>query len=338
MSLYCGIDLHSNNSYLVVLYADGVVKFRRRLANDLSVILPALSRFRSDLEGIAIESTYNGYWLIDGLQADGHVVRLANPSAIKQYAGAKHSADPEDAEQLATLLRLNALPEGYIYPAADRGIRDLLRKRLRLVQQRTSHILSLETNVARHTGRHPRWAALHKLSIDELVALAPDSWVQESMAVSWAMIGLLGEQINRIQVKVLREIRPRPVFRALSTVPGIGRVLGPTIVLEAGPIERFAGVGNYSSYCRCVSSGRYSNGKRKGRGNAKNGNKYLAWAYMEAAAIARGRYPEAQRFYQRKLNQTSAVVASKALAHKLARSSYYVMRDGTPFDPKRCFG
>ena len=87
MSLYCGIDLHSNNSYLVVLDADGVVKFRRRLANDLSVILPALSRFRSDLEGIAIESTYNGYWLIDGLQADGHAVRLANSSAISSTPG-----------------------------------------------------------------------------------------------------------------------------------------------------------------------------------------------------------------------------------------------------------
>jgi len=338
MRLYGGIDLHSNNSYVVVLDADGVVQFRRRFANDLKIILSALSRFRCDLAGIAIESTYNGYWLIDGLQADGHTVRLANPSAIKQYAGAKHSADPEDAEQLATLLRLKALPEGFIYPPADRGIRDLLRKRLRLVQQRTSHILSLETNLARHTGRHPRWSSLRGLEIEELVALGPDTWVQESMATSWAVIGFLEQQIHRIQGKVLREIRPRPVFRALSTVPGIGRVLGPAIVLESGPLERFAGVGNYSSYCRCVPSGRYSNGKRKGPGNAKNGNKYLAWAYMEAANLARRSCPEAERFYQRKLSQTNTVVASKALAHKLARSSFHVMRDGTPFDPKRCFG
>lgn len=336
MRLYGGIDLHSNNAYVVVLDSDGVVRYRRRLANDLGKILSALERFRCDLAGIAIESTYNGYWLIDGLQAAGHRVRLANPSAIRQYG--KYSADAEDAEQLATLLRLNVLPEGYIYPASDRGIRDLLRKRLRLVQQRTSHILSLETNVARHTGRHPSWASLRRLGLDAIVGLAPDRWVRESMATSWATIVFLDDQVHRIQGTVLRELRPRPAFQALSTVPGIGRVLGPTIVLESGPIERFAGVGNYSSYCRCVSSGRYSNGKRKGRGNPKNGNKYLGWAYMEAGQLARRNCDAAARFYERKLKQTNTVVASKALAHKLARAGYHVLRDGTPFDPKRCFG
>ena len=97
MRLYGGIDLHSNNAYVVVLDTDGVVRYRRRLANDLGKILSALERFRCDLVGIAIESTYNGYWLIDGLQVAGYRVRLANPSAIKQYG--KYSADAEDAEQ-----------------------------------------------------------------------------------------------------------------------------------------------------------------------------------------------------------------------------------------------
>jgi len=97
-------------------------------------------------------------------------------------------------------------------------------------------------------------------------------------------------------------------------------------------------VGNYVSYCRCVKSVRLSNGKKKGKGNAKNGNKYLAWAFVEAANFSIRFNERVRRFYQRKSAKTMPVVAMKATAHKLARACYHIMHDGVPFDATRAFG
>ena len=100
---------------------------------------------------------------------------------------------------------------------------------------------------------------------------------------------------------------------------------------------RIVAVGNFASYARCVDSKRLSNGKKKGEGNVKNGNKYLAWAFIEAANFARRYCPEAKRFYERKKARTNNIVATKALAHKLARACYHMLKEGKAFDVKRCF-
>ncbi|MFC1816804.1 IS110 family transposase, partial [Thermodesulfobacteriota bacterium] len=96
-------------------------------------------------------------------------------------------------------------------------------------------------------------------------------------------------------------------------------------------------VGNYSSYSRCVSSNKISNGKRKGENNKKNGNNYLAWAYVEAANFDRRHCLKADRFYQRKKAKTNGIVAIKALSNKICRASYYVRRDQVAFDEDNLF-
>jgi transposase len=130
----------------------------------------------------------------------------------------------------------------------------------------------------------------------------------------------------------------RKEFEKLLTIPGVGNILGLTIMLEVGDIRRFAKVGDYSSYCRCVESKRLSNGKKKGENNKKNGNKYLAWAYVEAAQFARRYCAKAQSFYQSKEAKTKPVVAIKALSNKLSKASYYIMRDQVAFDEEKLFG
>jgi transposase len=102
-------------------------------------------------------------------------------------------------------------------------------------------------------------------------------------------------------------------------------------------VARFAQVGNDASYSRLVGSGRLSNGKRKGKGNTKSGNKYLAWAYLEAANFAVRYNAKIKRYYQRKRARTNRVVAIKTVARKLARAFYYMLRDGTDFDVERAF-
>ncbi len=145
MTLYAGIDLHSTNNYLGVIDEQDRRLYEKRLPNDLDTILLALAPFKNDIEGVVVESTFNWYWLVDGLQDDGYKIHLANPSAIKQYEGLKHTDDRWDAFWLAHLLRLNILPEGYIYPKDGRPVRDLLRRRLLFVKHRTAHILSLQS-------------------------------------------------------------------------------------------------------------------------------------------------------------------------------------------------
>lgn len=150
---YCGIDLHSNNSVVSVIDEADHVGAERRLPNELARIVAFLAGWKDELAGIVVESTYNWYWLVDGLQAEGFTVHLAHTTAIKKYEGLKHSGDETDARYLAHLLRLGILPTGTILPPEARNLRDLARKRMQLVRSRTMHILAVENITARQFGR-----------------------------------------------------------------------------------------------------------------------------------------------------------------------------------------
>ncbi len=338
MRLYCGIDLHSNNAYLVVLDEQDHVIYRRRLANDLGLILRELAPFAEQLVGVVVESTFNWYWLVDGLVEAGYRVHLANPSAMQQYSGLKYADDRSDARWLAHMLRLGVLPEGYIYPQKQRGLRDLLRKRGRLVQQRTGNVLSLQNLFQRSTGRRLTSGELKALDLDRIEQQFADANVARTAAATFRIFGSLDDEVQLLEKEILRQLQPDPVLKLLKTVAGVGRVLAPTILLETGEINRFASPGRYVSYCRVVGSQHLSNGKTKGHGNKKNGNPYLSWAYIEAANFAIRFYPPVSRFYERKKARTHRVVALKAVAHKLARASFYVMRDRVPFKIDMAFG
>jgi transposase len=154
MKLYCGIDLHSTNHWLTVIDEQGRRLIEQRLRNNLSLTLSALAPYRTELVAIAIESTYNWCWLVDGLMDAGYSVKLVNTSAIRQYEGLTNSDDRDDAFHLAHLIRLGISPTGHIYPKQERGIRDLLRQRGRLVQQRTAHLLNAKITYARQLNLH----------------------------------------------------------------------------------------------------------------------------------------------------------------------------------------
>jgi transposase len=309
----------------------------RRCPNDLQKILALLAPHRNELAGIVVESTYNWYWLVDGLMAEGYDVRLANTVAMKRYDGLKHSDDETDAAHLAHLLRLGILPTGYIHPPTERALRDLARKRIQLVRDRTRHVLAVQNILARQTGGCVSSNAIKRWTAQDVVALGLAADICLAMQTNVAVIAALNLEIERIEARLLEGARLRPDYARLKSIPGIGEVLAIVIMLETGDVSRFAQVGNYASYARCVDSARYSNGKKKGEGNTKNGNAYLVWAFIEAANFARRFNEEARRFFDRKKARTNGVVATKALAHKLARASYHVLKTQQPFDVKRCF-
>ena len=338
MKHFIGLDLHSNNTYLGILDEEGNRVYKAKVANFLQLILDALDVYQKSIEGVVVESTFNWYWLVDGLIEAGYKVHLANPAANKQYEGLKYSNDYHDAFHLANLLRLGILREGHIYPKNERAIRDLLRKRLMLVRHRTAHILSFQSLYNRQKGCLFRSNDIKRLKEENIDDLFDSDYVILSAKANVSTIRFLERKIEEIERAVLSVMKLLPEFEKLLTVTGIGNILGLTISLETGNISRFAKVGNFSSYCRCVESKRVSNEKKKGENNRKNGNKYLSWAFVEAANFANRYCPYAKRFYQRKAAKANNTLAIKALAHKLARASYFIMRDRVDYNPKKAFG
>jgi transposase len=334
---YSGIDLHSNNSVVTVTDDADRVVAEKRLPNDLPKILAFLAPWKAELAGVVVESTFNWYWLVDGLQAAGFIVHLANTTAIRKYDGLKHSGDETDARYLAHLLRLGILPTGTILPPEARSVRDLARKRMQLVRSRTSHILAVENITARQYGTRitsNQVKRLDELAIDRM-HLQDD--VALAIRTNVAVITTLSAQINVVEKRLQEKVASNPDYVLLTTVPGIGQALATVILLETGTIERFASAGNFASYARCVDSQRMSNGKKKGEGNTKNGNPYLSWAFMEAANFAMRFSTEAKRFYERKKAKSNPILARKALAHKLARACFHMLKEQKPFDVSRCF-
>lgn len=338
MKLYAGIDLHSTNCNLGIINGRDKRMLKKKLPNDPNPILEHLAPHKKEIQGIVIESTFNWYWLVDLLMDNGYQVHLANPSAIQQYKGLKHSDDNHDAFWLAHLLRLGILPEGYIYPKEDRPVRDLMRKRGHLVRLRTSLILSLQGIIQRNCGMKVNVNDM-KVTTENRIEpfLRGNEDLELSGKVSKEAIDFLTQKIRKIEKTVLGKVKLKETFIHLDTICGIGKILSLTIMLETGSINRFPKVGNFVSYCRKVPTNWLSNGKSKGKGNKKNGNKYLAWAFSEAAELARRYDSYAKAYYNRKCSKTNRMIAHSALASKLCRAAYCVMRDGVPFEPLKLF-
>ena len=338
--LYAAVDLHGNNGYYCLINEQDERVWQQRLPNDLPKVLKALAPYRERLaKGIAVESTFNWYWLVDGLAEHGYTAQLVNTTAVQTYSGLKRADDQSDAFWLAHLQRLGILPTGYIYPKEQRGVRDMLRRRMFLVQQRTAHVLSFKSLVERQTGQACPSNRIKTLTAEHVQQWVTGPEVELMGQTNVRMIGFLDEQIAGLEKAAQAKAKLLPDYERLREIPGIGQILNLVIMLETGPIERFGSAGQYVSYCRGAKSEKISNGHKKGENNRKCGNKYLAWAYVEAANFAVRYSPEIRQWYQRKLKRCGkAVVARKGLAAKLAKAAYYMLKQKEAFKMEKLFG
>jgi transposase len=335
MELYVGLDLHSRNTYIGIMDKAFNRVFKKRVPNHLEHILQTLNPFQKQIKGFVVESTYNWYWLVDGLMDAGYSsAHLANPAAIKQYEGLKYSDDQHDAFFLAQLLILGILPQGYIYPKKDRAVRDLARKRMFLVQHKTAHILSLQSLIQRCCAMKIRANDMRHLTVKELEIWLKEEYLILSAQANLDSINFFKQKIQALEKAIRKKVKLKKAFHYLKTVSGIGDILALTIMLEVGNINRFPKANNFTFYCRCAPSQRLSNGKSKGHGNRKNGNRYLSWAFIEAAHLSRRYNERFRRYYNRKVAQANTSLSTKALSNKLARICYYIMRDQVPFQEK----
>ena len=336
--LYCGMDLHSNNVYCGIIDQTGARLAGKRLPLDIEQIVAFLAPYRDELVDIVVESTYNWYWLVDGLQEFGYAVRLANPAETGRYSGMKHSDDKTDAFWLAEMSRLGILPVGYIYPKDMRPVRDMFRKRLLLVRQHGQTLMSLQTMIAQSAAQTISCSKLSTWTLKNVSACFEDAHLQKTAGCLLEVARKQAHVIGDLEAHAGKMVKLSGRWRRLLSAPGIGEILGATTMLETGPIDRFKSVGNYASYIRGVKSEKWSNNRKKGVGNRKNGNKYLAWAFVEAAQHAQRHYPEIRAWFERKMRKKNRAVAIKALSCKLAKALYYILRDDVEFDMKKMFG
>ena len=274
MAYYCGIDLAAKNSQLCVIDQDCDVLFNRKVSNRADLILENLEAFMPDLHCV-VEATFNWYWLVDALQAASVDVKLAHSLKLHMISKAKVKTDRRDAEMLARLLRIGEIPEAYIYPRESRPIRELVRRRGRLVQMRSRELMAIrrqlyQEGILEHSARKVRNA-----DPEDLARWFQDPRVRRIAHQEIDRIALFSKQIEKLEEEIHRAAKKDSDFLRLCQLPGVGQILAAVIFYETGSIDRFPSGKNYSSYCRVVPGVASSaNVRRRGRGS-KQGNAQL---------------------------------------------------------------
>lgn len=338
----CGIDLHARQMYVCVVDPKGeVVRHCNIEGNDFEVFLKKIEPFRKSLT-VVCECTFNWYWLADACYDAKIPFVLAHALYLGLIHGGKKKNDRIDSEKLAQLLRSNMIPTAYVYPAERRPVRDLLRLRTRYVWDRSEHIGSLQRALIAHnlpevprsqaSDRHPWFEQVLELHTNPLNKLAAQSRMK--------LIELLDEQVAKLEWAVMKQTKllRNAELSILLSVPGIGQVLGLTILHEMDTVERFETVQDFCSYCRLVKGSVESAGKIKGLRGGKMGNPYLKWAFHEAAILAKRAHPYIKDYAARLEKEHGKFVANAILAHKLARAVYFMLKNRTTFDPKEFAG
>ena len=338
---YCGIDLSASTSHLCVVDDNLSILLQMKSANELTLISDLLLPFMPDLQ-IVVESTFNWYWLVDGLQALGFQVCLAHTLGLSLITQAKVKTDRRDAFALAKLLRVGLIPNAYIYPASSRPVRDLLRRRLKAVALRAQEYGSLRQLLLREGILSTSRNQIKMAQNTDLKA-----WLSHPLLVTTASqqierIHLLSTQINQLEQQAIELSKHRGDYKRLLDISGIGKILALTILYEIGEISRFKSVRHFSSYCRLVPGVAQSGAvSRRGRAS-KQGNRHLKSAFNQAAVAAVRSYPAIKRCYQRHLQRhrgsARKLVAYNVIAHKLAQAVYVVLKEGVDYKQELLFG
>jgi transposase len=334
---YVGVDLHARTMFTHVLDDKGRTVFERDLPTNPDVFLEAIAPFRPDLV-VGAECMFSWYWLADLCEDHDIPFALGHALAMKHIHGAKTKTDRIDAAKLASLLRGGLFPMGYVYPRAKRQTRDLLRRRSFFVRQRAqliAHIVNTNTQFnLPPLAKKLTYAANRSADLVERFA---DPSTRLMVSADLAMIDHFDEQIAEVELHLKRTAKvDDPVtFAFLQTVPGIGPILGLTLLYEVDDIARFPEPGNFLSYSRLVRCAHESAGKKTGTGGKKIGNAHLKWAVSEAACLMIRSCLPVKSWLQRQEKKKGKKKALSILEAKIGRAVYHLWRKQVPFDVKR---
>jgi hypothetical protein len=209
--LFAGIDLHGNNLVIGVIDQDGRRVTHRKLDCQLDQVEEFLQPHKSQLQGAAVESTFNWYWLVDGLRARGYAIELANPAQIEQYSGIKHADDKHDAFFLAELQRLNILPNygTHKHPRVQRWLKRHERFIPHFVPTSSSWLNLVERWFGELTGKRIRRGVF--VSVEDLQKAIEEflaAWNSDPKPFVWtATVESILEKLSRCK-QTLERIKP----------------------------------------------------------------------------------------------------------------------------------
>jgi transposase len=333
---YAGVDLHARALFLVILDGDGQVRFARNLPADPDAFLRAVAPFRDGLF-VACECMHCWYWLADTCREHHINFVLGHAYSMKAVHGYKTKCDRKDAEAIARLLKGGNFPPAYAYPRERRGLRDLLRARLRLVRQR-AHLYG-HVHTARRQANLPPVSSdvKYKSKRAALTADVTDPFVRRRVETDLALLEPLDTTIRRLEAEIeaaAQEHYPTELA-VLQSTPGVGPVLSLTILLEIDTIARFDTRQQFCSYARLCGAMQESAGQRVGVGNRKAGNAWLKWAFSEAAVLSAQKDERIGGLLERLASKLGKPKALSALAHKLGRAFYHLLHTKEVFDVQR---
>jgi transposase len=310
----------------------GQVLVHRNVKATPEAFLEVVAPYREDLV-VAAECMFTWYWLADLCAAEGIAFVLGHALAMKAIHGGKAKNDKIDSHKIAVLLRGGMLPQSYVYPAAMRSTRDLIRRRLHLVRKRGQLLAHIQNTRAQYNLPVFGRKLAYKANRDGVVEHFADPSVQKSIEVDLALIDHYDALVIDLELTIVREAKRHDAdaFHRLRSVPGIGKVLALTILYEIHDVTRFDRVQEFASYARLVKCGHQSAGKKLGTGGAKMGNVHLKWAFSEAAVLFLRHTKDGKKILARIEKKHGKGKALSILAHKIGRAVFYMLSRGTVF-------
>lgn len=322
--LYSGIDLHRRTIVVCTVDDQGSVIIRQTMKTRPELVMSYFGQWPAQDQRAVVESTTGWYWLCDLLHSPGITIVLAHAKYLKAISYAKVKTDAVDAHTLAQLLRLGYIPEAYQLSPEYRAMRDLLRQRMAMEHKRTNIIQRISSILAQFNNR---------LEVSPSVAGFATFLEHCDLPIEYHMTLLMyhrqctqaTEHRKQLEKYFKAKLRPTPAVQLLMSIPGVGDITGSIIAMETGDIGRFADAKHYCSYCRLVPGAKDSGRKRAQRSGSKDGNKYLTYAFTEAAINAMMYYPEIKQFATRLEERSTKAIARTVVAKELAKITYYVL-------------
>jgi transposase len=332
---YCGVDLHAKTMSVCILDAQGNILLERTIPTDPARFLVLIAPFREDL-AVAVECVFCWYWLGDLCAAEKIPFVLGHALYMRAIHGAKAKNDRIDAFKIASLLRGGNMPESYVYPAAMRSTRDLLRRRLYLVRERGFLLAHVQNTHHQNNLSGPAARLASKCNRAGVAERFTDLCVQKTVEVDLDVVAHLDKVITDLELYLTRATKEHDPqsFYLLRTIPGVGKILAMSILYEVHDIARFPTVQDFASYARLIRCARESAGKRSGTSGSKIGNAHLKWAISEAAVLIL-RHGDIDRLRNRLQRKYGKGKAMGVLTHKLGRTIYYMLLRKKPFDMER---
>jgi len=333
---YCGIDLHARTMYLCILNQEGAIVLHRNMKTEPEALLTAIAPFRENI-AIAVECIFTWYWLADLCAKEGIAFVLGHALYMKAIHGGKAKNDKIDAHKIAVLLRGGMIPQAYVYPAEMRSTRDLLRRRMHLMRQRAELLGHVQLTNQQYNLPDIGKKIAYRSNREGVAERFADPSVAANVSFDLKRITFYDDLLNQIELEIVRHAKQHDAntFHLLDSVPGIGKILGLVILYEVHDISRLPTVQDFASYCRLVKSKKESAGKVYGTSGNKIGNAHLKWAFSEAAVGFLRHNPQGQAYLARLEKKHGKAKALTALAHKLGRAVYHMLRRKEAFDMKR---